>query len=327
MVRVRTGRGFSLLELLVAGTIFLFVVAAATEAFTSLKAAHRRDLERSRLRAQADLALSTLARDLRHAGLGLPEGGNVSSGAAYTPAVFLAEPTRIGFMGDLPRPDVAFNGYSELAGDQPPGASMVVLLNELSGGCGSDTSSSCRTELMSLAISPAGVPGCGASGGAPTCPWAQRRYRAGEAVTVVNGLGAWAQMTVAPGLFDSAGGRRGLALTAAPTHLSSATQPRRGFVSTPDRVFYRLSGDSLERAQCWAGPGTADACVTTAQGTGWETLARNVTGFLLQYQRADGSAIARASQTRRVSVRLELTKAAADARVRVAEQTTVALRR
>ncbi|HEY3446974.1 MAG TPA: hypothetical protein VGK67_11450 [Myxococcales bacterium] len=326
--------GFSLLELVIAGTIMLVLVVFATQVFGSLVLVHRRDVERSRMRAASDLVLSTLARDLRHAGLGVPEGGNVSTGAAFPPAVFQAGLTEVGFLADLPRPDAALNGYSELAGDQPS-ASMVVLLNELSGDCGSDTGSSCSTESMSLAVRPAGVAGCGASATAPTCPWAQQRYRAGERVIVANGLGTWAEMTVGGSLSTVSGGRRGLALTGAPSHIGGANLPRRGFVSTPDRVFYRLDGgDAVQRGQCWGGPGTSDACVTGAEGSGWETLARDVSRFELAFHRADGSAIAplpatvaAASATRRVSVLLELSRTVADQPLSLSTQTTLATRR
>ncbi|MGC4115430.1 MAG: hypothetical protein QM765_12670 [Myxococcales bacterium] len=182
----------------------------------------------------------------------------------------------------------------------------MVLLNELTGDCGSDTSSRCNTEQMSLASRPSGAGGCGASGTAPTCAWAQNRYRPNEKVIVVNGVGTWAEMTVSPMLSSMANGRRGLALTAAPAHLD-AGQPRRGFVSTPDRVFYRLHGDAVERGQCWgpigSPPTTTDACVAGTDGSGWQVLARQVSDFRLRYFTGRGfPLVGDLSKTRRVDL-------------------------
>lgn len=334
---VRRERGFTLIELMVASVVMLAVVVAATQLFASLVHSHRRDVERATLRAAAERVLTTMAHDLRLAGLGVPEGGNLATGAPFPPAVFLAAEGQVGFVADLPRPDAAFNGYSELAGEQPGGA-VVVLLNELSGDCGSDTGSRCNTLNDSLAVRPAaGASGCGADAASATCPWAQRRYRAAEKVVVANGMGVWAELTVAATLSAALGGRRGLALTTVPTHLGTGNLPRRGFVSTPDRVFYRLAGTSVERGQCWGAwgntPSASDACVTGAEGTGWEVLARGVSRFLLGYRRADGTAIAipaagaTAGATRRLSVTLETTRTAGRETFVWETTTTLATRR
>jgi hypothetical protein len=82
-----------------------------------------------------------------------------------------------------------------------------------------------------------------------------------------------------------------------------------GFVSTPDRVFFKLSGSNIVRRQCWgdpdpsqaawpdaltnavpASPGlTAGAGVTANDCTDDEVVARNVNGLTFTYFDATGT--------------------------------------
>ena len=291
--RPGTVRGFTLVELLVAGACSLLAVVAAGAVMGRLAIVHRRDTARSQMRREAQLALSRLSWDLRHAGLGVPSAGKASgTHESFPPPVFHVDAHELRFIADLPRPDSTVNGFSWLSGSQPvygsPGFFGVALINELNGDCDVDTSSPphCDTETESLLLATPAAPagGCGGSAAAPTCPWALGKYRdrPQESVIVANGMGVWDEFHVAGGVSAVNGTQRALALDDSPSFLDART-PNRGFVSTPDRVFYRLhaSDGTVERAQCWGPLGMtprstppAPAAPTAPAGRCWRPRSR-----------------------------------------------------
>lgn len=335
-------RGFSLLELLVAMGVATVVMTGALAVFLAGSRTHRRQLEVSQLRRTAQAIHVQLASELRQLGLGVPErfraeGGN--DGFPYP--LVAADVNQLVFLADLPRPDGALNGLSLLVDEQSanmPATPAVAIVNELSGPCEPSLvlPPHCNTDQQS-SLFPAGT-SCSTNGAAPSCPWSLNKYRGGEPVIVVDGSGRWVERTVAAGLFADSAARRALALTAAvPAGFYSA--PAAGFVSTPDRIFWRLNGAQVERNQCWGSVGApvaglAAPCAAGPTGTGWEPLATNAAapGLSFTYLDAAGAALATPvpaadlRRIRRVRISLHLERQTVAGLVSHDSQTEVAVR-
>jgi prepilin-type N-terminal cleavage/methylation domain-containing protein len=295
-------RGFTLVELLI-GLAIAAVVLTAGE-LTVLRAAGsvRRTREREALRRQGQGVVDLLTSELRQAGLGRPTGGRKSNPADRFPAAVLAATTTsVTFLADVPRPESALNGFSRLAGDlatRP--ADGLPLLNELNGGCDIRTSASsfvaCNSAASSL-TAPAGSADCAAQPAtAPSCPWAQAKYQAGEALIVQDGDGQWEEVTVDSSLFQTTSLGPSYARTT--LHLTGGvalTQPNGAWVSTPDRLTYAQVGSTLIRSQCWASVGAPVATQLLAgcgsAGTGSEALAAGVQALALDYLDASGASL------------------------------------
>jgi type II secretory pathway pseudopilin PulG len=301
---VKGPRGFTLIELLVGGAVALVVLAVAFAAFVRTTVMHRRQVELAEMKRSAALVLGQLGAELRQAGLGCPRHARADGAAELFPPTFLvAEEARLGFLADLPRRDSNFNGYSQLADDQTTGlpAHGIALLNELNGGCDiSNAPSHCSSSEESLLFAPdAGVDDCASDDSSPTCPWGLNRYQGQEVLIVANAKGSWVERELEPSLLaEVSGGRKTLVLEdGLPTDFFSG--PNRGFVSTPDRVYYGLDGGQVRRNQCWGsifsspgGPfelGCPDVFATNA--TGWEALTTGVAanGLRFTYWSASGT--------------------------------------
>ncbi len=317
--RARPSRGFTLLELMVAGAVALFMLTAALAVFSRAAAMQRKQRVKMELKRSAELVMGQLTSELRQAGLGRPRGTRAEPGGeAFPPALLVAEAQRIVFVADLPRWNSNFNGFSQLADSQPASSvAGVALLNELNGGC--DVYSPlghCSTLTESALFSAATDPSfshCGGNANSATCPWGLRRYRSGESLLVVNDQGQWVERQIGATLhLDVASGvplvsRRLLRLSAGlPSSLFSGTNL--GFASTPDRVFYRMDTGTGEllRNQCWGPVGSpvSISSLTSAPcaqgdttGTGWEPLARGLStipgmlGLSFTYLNAAGTVV------------------------------------
>lgn len=306
MVRKRRSRGFTLVEVLVAGAVGLVILASAIGYLVHRSRVDAREKQLARLKRDASLLLGQLERELRQAGLGRPTRTRLEGDQELFPGPLLAaSATSLTFVADLPRPDASLNGLSSFAANQatpPLPTGGVALLNELNGGCDVDTSgfSSCRTDESSLLL-PAPGPDCaGTPGSAPSCPWGLRKYRPREWLVLVDGRGRWTQRRVHDDLFRGSGGRYALVLDSSlPADFFGGT-PNRGWAASLDRVHYRLSGNAVERKQCWSAfptpaelPAAAAPCTLANDGTEWEPLLSSVpaSGFRLRYLDASGAVL------------------------------------
>ncbi len=150
----------------------------------------------------------------------------------------------------------------------------------------------------------------------PTAAGTDPKHGPDEFAILVNSRGEWAQL--------------GAALPSA-----FLIGPNRGFVSTPDRVFYRLEGGVLLRMQCW-GPVPPQAETEpcgAGDGTGWERLASGIRLLQFEYATEAGAGLSPLplapqprSKVRRVRVRLALRSAVGETTLDLAGETVVALR-
>lgn len=298
--------GFTLVEVLVAGVVGLVILTSAIGYLVHRSRVDAREKQLARLSRDASLLLGQLERELRQAGLGRPSRTRLDGDGELFPGPLLAaSETALTFVADLPRPDAGLNGLSSFAANQvtpPLPAGSVALLNELNGGCDVDTSafSACRTDEASLLLPAPGADCAGSPGGAPSCPWALRKYRPREWLVLVDGRGRWTQRRVHDDLFRSSGGRYALALDASPPAGFFDGTPNRGWVASLDRVHYRLSGSAVERKQCWHAfpspadlPASATPCTAASDGTDWEPLLSSVPagGLRLRYLDASGAVL------------------------------------
>ena len=98
---MRHHAGFTMVELLVAMTVLLLVLVAVLGVYSQ---AARLD---SYIRATANiqdnvrLGMDRVERDLRMIGFGVPGGTNIFNGTSWSPVIFHADPTTIGFRGEV----------------------------------------------------------------------------------------------------------------------------------------------------------------------------------------------------------------------------------
>jgi prepilin-type N-terminal cleavage/methylation domain-containing protein len=332
-VVARTGsaprRGFTLVEVMVASTVGILILMAAMGYLLSRSRMDQQEAQRSRLKQDSSLLLGQLGRELRQAGLGRPTRARRDRDGELFPGPLLhANQTALAFVADLPRPDANLNGLSAFAAHQgsPPLPDRgLALLNELNGGCDVDGSSpaACRTDEASLLLAAPGLDCRTAPGTAPTCPWGLKKYRPGEWLVLVDGVGRWVERRVASNLFSSSAGRVALVLDERlPADFFGV--PNQGWVASLDRVFYRLNESAVERKQCWGEVGPSATARELArpcddpgsEGTPWEPLLRTVApqGLAFRYFDAQGTELQalplsaeELRRVRRVEVVLRLT--------------------
>lgn len=302
---VRGRRGFTLIELLMGSAVALTVLAVAFSAFLHTTSMQRRQVELAAMKRGAALVLGQLGAELRQAGLGRPRHARAEAGAQLFPPTFLvAQPNQLAFLTDLPRRDSNFNGHSQLADDQTTGLppNGIALLNELNGGCDiSSAPSHCSSSEESLLFAPdAGLADCADEPTSPTCPWGLNRYQGHEYLIVANTKGNWVERRLHSSLQAAvSGGRRTLVLEQS-LPLDFFSGPNRGFVSTPDRVYYGLNAGGVRRNQCWGSIFSSPGGNTFSLGcpdlpadnaTGWETLTTGVvpSGLRFTYWSASGT--------------------------------------
>jgi prepilin-type N-terminal cleavage/methylation domain-containing protein len=288
--------GFTLIEVMAAAAVTLIVITMALAVVHRVAAYQRRQQWVELTRRNTASALGQLTADIRRTGLGCPSSTRLTPapGLRFPPTVLHATANELVLMADVPRPDRDLNGLSSLASDQgtfPPGRNWVVITNEQSGNCvpyNPTPAGRCTTNQSSLLFQGDSAH-CGDDPTVRTCPWGLGRYRPGEQLIIFNGLGLWLQTTVdAAQLSTLQENRRSLLLNSAPA-VSNAIMAglTPGFVSTPDRIFYRLettgSGATehvrLVRRQCWESP-LSDSTMDlnslrsncNSASTPWETL-------------------------------------------------------
>jgi prepilin-type N-terminal cleavage/methylation domain-containing protein len=340
-------RGFTLVEVLVASAVGLIILTGMMGYLVQRSRRDQQEALLARLKQDATLVLGQLVRELRQAGLGRPtRARREGEGEIFAGPLIAADRTSLAFIADLPRPDASLNGLSSFAANQavPPMPDRgVALLNELNGGCDVDGSSpsACRTDVASLLLSPSGVDCLSSPGSAPTCPWGLKKYRPGEWLVLVDGMGRWVERRVSSSLYASAAGRVTLQLTE-PLPDGFFDMPNRGWVASVDQVFYRLQSGAVERKQCWSTVGysaTAGTlsrpCRSPADGTPWEPLLRTAgaRGLTFRYFDVQGSELTQLPlpasdlrRVRRVEVRLSLSAFAQGEPVTYDTLTSVALR-
>jgi prepilin-type N-terminal cleavage/methylation domain-containing protein len=340
-------RGFTLVEVLVASAVGLIILTAMMGYLLHRARMDQQEAQLARLKQDSSLVLSQLNRELRQAGLGRPTRTRRDGDRELFPGPLIAaDAMSLGFVADLPRPDADLNGLSTFAANQlvPPMPDRgVALLNELNGGCDVDSSSpsACRTDEASLVLPAPGVDCRAAPFTAPTCPWGLKKYRPGEWLVLVDGVGRWVERQVSSNLFSSAAGRIALQLNERlPADFFEV--PNRGWVASMDRVFYRLQGPTVERKQCWSPLGSfvsastlSSPCGASSEGTAWEPLLRTAVsgGLSFRYFDVQGFELTRLPlseddlrRVRRVEVRLSLSASTQRAPVTYDTFTSVALR-
>jgi len=294
---VKAPRGFTLIEVMVASVISLVMLSGAIAMMIAGAQIHRRQVEQGQLKRSAAFVLDQLSRELRQAGLGRPSGPREDLlQERFPPAVIDATTTSVSFIADVPRPNSNFNGLSTLADDQVTNmpANGLAVLNELNGSCDVLIGAGpCTTDAASLLFPPNPGNGCDANNAAVTCPWALNRYQPNEFILVVKANGHWVERQLNNPPFASNGLRKSLAYAGVAIPATFFDGVNNGYVSTPDRIYYRLQGTTVERRQCWGTVGTpADlptlraACVPGPDGLGWEPL---ITGSTLTFQYYDAA--------------------------------------
>jgi prepilin-type N-terminal cleavage/methylation domain-containing protein len=320
-------RGFTLIEVLVASAVGLIILTGMMGYLVQRSRRDQQEAQLAQLKQDASLLLGQLGRELRQAGLGRPtRARREGEGEIFPGPLLAASETSLAFAVDLPRPDASLNGLSAFAANQavpPMPDRSVALLNELNGGCDVDSSSpsACRTDVASLLLMPSGVDCLSSPGSAPTCPWGLKKYRPGEWLLLVDGVGRWVERRVSSSLYASSASRVALQLNE-PLPGDFFDVPNRGWVASVDRVFYRLREGTVERKQCWnmvGSPVTVSSlsrpCSSGVDGTPWEPLLRTAEarGFTFRYFDVRGFEIARfplsdeeLRRVRRVEVQLRL---------------------
>lgn len=325
-------RGFTLIELLVGAAVMAVILTGAASVLLAATQQHRRGLEKANLERACNQLIGQMEAEIRQAGLGMPRGTDLNvAGTRFPASIVEANANDIVFFADLPRPNSSFNGISQLSDEQTTTApDGVAVLNELNGSCDVYSAGAhCATDTSSAIFA---VPGdCGSNSAAITCPWALNKYQPSEWVVVANGAGDWAELQLTAAMFVSRASRKFLQFTGnRPGALFPASIPNRGFVSSPDRVFYALNAGTVRRQQCWSqlstplDPATVmgRACDAPANGTNWEVRARDVASLIFEYRDAADVVIpapvplADLRRIRRVVITLSLQKVLGTATVR-----------
>ncbi len=301
--RPRSRRGFTLIEVLVASAVGIVILTAVLGYLLHRSKRDHQEAQLARLKQEASLLMRQLQRELRQAGLGRPSRARREGrGEIFPGPLLFADASSLAFVADLSRPDASFPSLSSFAANQdlPPLPERgVALLNELNGGCDVDDSSPspCRTDEASLLLAPSGQDCLTSPDSAPSCPWGLLKFRPGEWLVLVDGVGRWVERRVAPQLFGNASGRLALILDQ-PLPSDFFRVPNRGWVASLDRVFFRLEERTVSRMQCWGQVGLlaaldelASPCSSGGEGTGWEPLLRSASpqGLVFRYLDAQGA--------------------------------------
>ncbi|GBC84347.1 hypothetical protein HRbin11_00772 [bacterium HR11] len=93
--------GFTLAEMLVSMVIFLFLLMALYSILTQSQWLRFRNDRRVNIQDNARIALELMERDFRMIGYGVPTGFQVNGEARWTPAIFYATDTALGFRAEV----------------------------------------------------------------------------------------------------------------------------------------------------------------------------------------------------------------------------------
>ena len=323
-------RGFTILELMVGLAMAAVLLAVIMGVIEQANNVGRQARVRAELGNEGTLTAELLRRELGQAGLGVPSGKNITTGADnFYASVLVASATEVGVLADLARPDSNYNTFGLL--DDRPAASgadhHVSWHTENNGACMPANGATCTTDITSQFFP--GEVGCATTAQAMvpdrTCPWGLNRLRGGEPFQVVAGNRDWFSATNKNPLEVHDHGLGGLlvihtgnSFPAAWPNDAKGTLPAgtagQGWVTTLDRVFYRYIAATkrLERIQCWGAPAVADvswpiATATTAGATpcaapfqgmaAWELVASDVDSVAFTYLDSAGATIAQPINT------------------------------
>jgi hypothetical protein len=98
---VSAQRGLTLVELLVAVTTLLLIMLAVLGAYSQARDLKTHVEGSIRVQNNVRVALDRVERDLRMIGFGVPTGQQIGSTTLWTPRIFYASPTAIGYRADI----------------------------------------------------------------------------------------------------------------------------------------------------------------------------------------------------------------------------------
>ncbi|HEY4220089.1 MAG TPA: type II secretion system protein, partial [Myxococcota bacterium] len=211
MTQGSSARAFTLIEVVVALSLGVAVVAAGATLLVNVESGSRRQRILNEMARDGTFASSVMEQEIRQAGLGVPVNSFVQrdapnnfiygSAGAGTPLKFIsrhlivATPSTLGFIGDIARPDSnysTFGAIDDRSSDNvfgpPPLATPPVPISkathvswhtENNGTC---NPSGCSTSDSSIFF-PGGAP-CLSGAQALTCPWSSRRVVASERLQI-----------------------------------------------------------------------------------------------------------------------------------------------
>lgn len=194
--------------------------------------------------------------------------------------VLVAGANELGVLGDLPRVDASYGAFGPLH-NRVTGAprNSVAWHTENNGTCLPNSTPDCDTRVASLFFPAAGGSACSvAAPNVRTCPWGMRRVLGGERIQIVDGGGNWSHAAVASPIAVIADAAHnnvvGLSLSlsfdlGAPSLNNDVNDTvwgnalagdgpaglvGQGWVTTLDRVFFRVVAGKLTRTQCVGDP-------------------------------------------------------------------------
>ncbi|MCS7311916.1 MAG: prepilin-type N-terminal cleavage/methylation domain-containing protein [Acidobacteria bacterium] len=100
-MRRNSADGFTLAEMLVSMVVFLFLLMALYSVLTQSQWLRFRNDRRVNIQNNARIALELMTRDFRMIGCGIPTGFQVNGAARWTPAIFYATDTALGFRAEI----------------------------------------------------------------------------------------------------------------------------------------------------------------------------------------------------------------------------------
>jgi len=187
---MKAWRAFTLIEVLVATTMMLVVLAGAVAVFTFAVTVQAEGIIRNQLARDGQLVLDTLGRDLSFAGVGVPRGfrGDVADFTGGTreshqlrPVFRRFKAAHLVLVGDLPYPNADLHGVVAVAHIDPATDAAVAVTSELSPCVPTSAVPGdyrCEPHLASsLGPFPAGDACTAANPTARTCPWAMHKWQ------------------------------------------------------------------------------------------------------------------------------------------------------
>lgn len=269
--------------------------------------------------------------------------GTPPRAVGFYAALLVGGTNQIGILADLPRPDANYGVFGALHTRATGGPTAVAWHNENNGACMPDNNAATCVAGRDSVFFADDLAGCVTTGGGAAftdrkCPWGMRRLMPGESIQIVAGDGSWSDAVVSGSVQRVAAGvpvvsvssavlSTGFSATAWPNLLPGQGPggvPGQGFVTTLDRVFYRVVGTNIVRRQCWGDPDpnqanwpngatntvpTATPQLSGGSGvsvntcTDEEVVARNVSGLNFTYRDAAGATVAVTNAATKASVR------------------------
>ena len=342
-------RGFTLIEVIIALAIGAILLTTVMSVLTLTLKDNRRTRAHSEIMREAESVTRLMNQELRLAGLGVPAGANIDAaygssppagGVKFYASLLVGGNSEVGVLADLPRPDANYSTFGALHSRATGSAATRTIAwhNENNGTCMPDGAGTACVAGRDSIFFADNAAGCTATGsGAPftdrKCPWGMRRLLANDAIQIAAGDGTWSNAVVSGAVQKpnttvdviSAVLTSGYNTAIWPNLVAAdgpAGRAGQGFVTTLDRVFYRLVGSTIVRQQCWGDPNPNDSdwpdaatntVPTTPETTGGgggtpapvnstctvaEVVARNVSSFALRYFDASGVAVTVGSTTK-----------------------------